>query len=131
MSVAWQRVDWRSASACLSADPDLFFPISVKGPAAGQVDAAKAICAGCQVRADCLGFALAQRDMLGIWGGTTDDERRMLRRTAARREPSRAEPSLAEPSRAEPVRAEPVRTDHRHAARAQAGRGAKAGSAAA
>jgi WhiB family transcriptional regulator, redox-sensing transcriptional regulator len=116
MSLAWQQDDWRSAGACLSADPDLFFPISVKGPAAGQVDAAKTICAGCQVRTDCLGFALAQRDMLGIWGGTTDDERKKLRRATARRDPARAEPA---------------RPDHRHAARARAGRGAKAGSAAA
>jgi WhiB family redox-sensing transcriptional regulator len=79
MSVAWQRDNWRSRGACLSADPDLFFPISATGSSADQVAAAKAICAGCQVLSDCLSFALAQLDMHGIWGGTTDDERKRLR----------------------------------------------------
>jgi WhiB family redox-sensing transcriptional regulator len=80
MSLAWQRDDWRSLGACLTADPDLFFPISATSASADQVGGAKAICGGCPVRADCLRFALAQRDMQGIWGGTTDDERKKLRR---------------------------------------------------
>jgi WhiB family transcriptional regulator, redox-sensing transcriptional regulator len=83
MSLAWQRDDWRSRGACLTADPDLFFPISATGSSAAQVAGAKATCAGCQVRADCLSFALAERDMQGIWGGTTDDERKKLRRARA------------------------------------------------
>jgi WhiB family redox-sensing transcriptional regulator len=81
MSLAWQRDGWRSRGACLTADPDLFFPISAAGASAAQVAKAKRICAGCQVRSDCLSFALPQRDMQGIWGGTTDDERKKLRRT--------------------------------------------------
>jgi WhiB family redox-sensing transcriptional regulator len=80
MGLAWQRDDWRSLGACLTADPDLFFPISATSGSAGQVGRAKAICAGCPVRADCLRFALDLRDMQGIWGGTTDDERKKLRR---------------------------------------------------
>jgi WhiB family transcriptional regulator, redox-sensing transcriptional regulator len=87
MGLMWQRDDWRSRSACLAADPDLFFPVSSQGSASAQINRAKAICAGCAVRAECRDFALAQRDVLGIWGGTTDDERKKLRRnrTAAAR----------------------------------------------
>jgi WhiB family redox-sensing transcriptional regulator len=87
MGLMWQRDDWRSRGACLAADPDLFFPISAQGSSATQINRAKAICAGCAVRAECVDFALAERDVLGIWGGTTDDERKKLRRnrTAAAR----------------------------------------------
>jgi WhiB family redox-sensing transcriptional regulator len=84
MSLAWQQDDWRALGACLSADPDLFFPISATGSSAAQADAAKAICAGCPVHSQCLGFALGHRDVQGIWGGTPDDERRKLRRAGAR-----------------------------------------------
>ena len=48
---------WRLLAACLSADPDLFFPVSSSGRSLAQVAEAKAICAGCQVRRDCLAFA--------------------------------------------------------------------------
>jgi WhiB family redox-sensing transcriptional regulator len=84
--VAWQRREWRPRSACLSADPDLFFPISATAAAAPQIARAKAICAGCPVRSSCLGFAMAHRDLQGIWGGTTDEERRKTRRSKARSE---------------------------------------------
>jgi WhiB family redox-sensing transcriptional regulator len=43
-----------------------------------QVIEAKAVCAGCPVRSACLVFAL-ERDLEGVWGGTTEDERRALR----------------------------------------------------
>jgi hypothetical protein len=73
--------DWRSRAACLSvADPDLFFPAAATGPAyTEQVTAAKAVCAGCPVVAECLAEALA-RIPDGIAGGLTADERRALRR---------------------------------------------------
>jgi WhiB family redox-sensing transcriptional regulator len=73
--------DWLSAGACTSADPDLFFPISLSGPGQEQVKAARDVCAQCDVRAKCLEFALSTRQMYGIWGGTTPEERtRLLRR---------------------------------------------------
>jgi WhiB family redox-sensing transcriptional regulator len=75
--------DWRGSGACLSADPDLFFPISATGSSSAQITRAKAVCAGCAVRAECIRFALAHPDVQGIWGGTTDDERRKLSRSAA------------------------------------------------
>ena len=84
LDVSWKRRGWRTRSACLNADPDLFFPISATAAAAPQVAWAKAICAGCPVRSACLGFAMAHRDLQGIWGGTTDEERRKTRRSKAR-----------------------------------------------
>jgi WhiB family redox-sensing transcriptional regulator len=66
---------WRSAAACRSADPDLFFPISDSGPAREQTAQAKAICATCRVRRECLAFALRTGQIYGIWGGTTEHER--------------------------------------------------------
>jgi WhiB family transcriptional regulator, redox-sensing transcriptional regulator len=71
--------DWRDEAACLHADPDLFFPIGTTGPALRQVDEAKRVCLVCPVRTLCLEWALGQQEILsGIWGGTTEDERRGL-----------------------------------------------------
>ena len=75
-----------SRGACRQADPELFFPIAtVKGPAARQVEAAKAVCAACSVRAKCLAYALEGMPD-GIWGGTTLEERRAARRRLFRRQ---------------------------------------------
>jgi WhiB family transcriptional regulator, redox-sensing transcriptional regulator len=70
--------NWRSAASCRSADPDLFFPISAFGRALEQIAQAKAICAHCPVRRQCLAFALRTRQPYGIWGGMTEVERRSL-----------------------------------------------------
>ena len=67
--------NWRSLAACQSADPDLFFPISSHGPALAQVARAKAICAGCQVRRECLAFAVRTHQVHGVWGGLSEQER--------------------------------------------------------
>ena len=72
--------DWRDDAACHDADPELFFPVGTAGPALVQVDRAKQICAGCTVRTQCLEWALASGQEAGVWGGTSDDERRALRR---------------------------------------------------
>jgi WhiB family redox-sensing transcriptional regulator len=75
------RADWWSRAACLSADPDLFFPFSLTGQR--QIADAKAVCADCQIRTQCLSYALAAGRLHGIWGGTTDEERRQLRQACA------------------------------------------------
>jgi WhiB family redox-sensing transcriptional regulator len=80
MSLKFQRREWQSRSACMSADPDLFFPVSAAGPSAVQAGKAKAICARCPVRQECTDFALDHREVQGIWGGTTEAERKKLRR---------------------------------------------------
>jgi len=66
---------WWRLAACRSADPDLFFPVSAAGPALEQAMAAKAICAGCPVRRECLTYATITRQQHGIWGGMTEEER--------------------------------------------------------
>jgi WhiB family transcriptional regulator, redox-sensing transcriptional regulator len=72
--------DWRERAACRDEDPELFFPVSEMGPSARQVDQAKAVCARCPVRARCLTYALENGLDHGIYGGTTETERRLLRR---------------------------------------------------
>jgi hypothetical protein len=56
VTAAAHRHDWRSDAACLSADPDLFFPVS----SLEQVTKAKAICAVCQVLQECLRLLVTQ-----------------------------------------------------------------------
>jgi WhiB family transcriptional regulator, redox-sensing transcriptional regulator len=80
--------DWRAAGACLTADPDLFFPVAVGDAASPQVSRALLICDGCLVKDQCLDFAMRTREPAGIWGGTTPEERiRALR--ARHRRPAR------------------------------------------
>ena len=78
-------VTWREDAACLHADPDLFFPIASIGPALDQIDQAKRICAACPVRKPCLAWALDQGVVSGIWGGTSEAERRAIRATTGNR----------------------------------------------
>ncbi|MGH3295971.1 MAG: WhiB family transcriptional regulator, partial [Trebonia sp.] len=69
------ETNWRTLAACRSADPDLFFPVSSAGRSLEQVAEAKAACACCLVRRQCLAFALRTRQAYGIWGGMTEEER--------------------------------------------------------
>jgi WhiB family transcriptional regulator, redox-sensing transcriptional regulator len=75
---------WRSAAACRLSDPDLFFPVSSAGIAQREIAEALAVCARCPVRAPCREFALRTRQQHGIWGGTTEHERRQLWRPGTR-----------------------------------------------
>jgi len=72
--------NWRSAAACRSVDPELFFPVSATGKSLEQATEAKRICAGCRVQRECLSFALRTLQPYGIWGGTTEEERAIARR---------------------------------------------------
>jgi WhiB family redox-sensing transcriptional regulator len=76
----WDVDAWRTRSACRDSDPDVFFPIGSTGPALEQIETARRICAACPVRDECLEFALATNQEAGIWGGTTEEERRKLRK---------------------------------------------------
>lgn len=82
--------DWRAASACLNADPDLFFPIAVGTAVSKQVSRALRICEGCLVKQQCLDFAVRSGEKDGIWGGTTPEERIRARRARSRRPARRA-----------------------------------------
>jgi len=77
---AWIRMDWRHRAACRDEDPELFFPIGNTGPALLQIEEAKAVCRRCPVIDDCLQWALDSGQDAGVWGGTSEDERRALKR---------------------------------------------------
>jgi len=72
--------EWRDRAACRSEDPDLFFPIGTSGPSLLQTEQAKAVCRRCPVREECLRWALDTGECMGVWGGTSEMERRALRR---------------------------------------------------
>jgi WhiB family transcriptional regulator, redox-sensing transcriptional regulator len=95
MTATGSAVNWRAAGACLSADPDLFFPISSTGTAERQIARAKMICAGCRVRRECLDFALGHDQVYGIWGGTTREDRQRERRRKRRAAAAAAKRSVA------------------------------------
>lgn len=69
--------DWHDRALCAQTDPEAFFP--EKG---GSTREAKKICTGCEVRSECLSYALANDERFGIWGGLSERERRRLKRTA-------------------------------------------------
>jgi WhiB family redox-sensing transcriptional regulator len=71
------RLEWWESAGCQEADPDIFFPMSSAGRGRDEAARAKAICAACQVRRQCLQFALATHQAHGVWGGTTEEERRL------------------------------------------------------
>jgi WhiB family redox-sensing transcriptional regulator len=65
---------WKQHAACRGLDPELFFPER------GDPQApARRVCRGCPVRVPCLEYALDTRQVIGIWGGTSERCRRQLR----------------------------------------------------
>lgn len=80
MTVMSNPADWRSRGACLTADPDLFFPISSSGSSDRQELLAKKVCVRCPVQEPCLQFALQTNQAHGVWGGMGENERLRLRR---------------------------------------------------
>jgi WhiB family redox-sensing transcriptional regulator len=70
-----QEPDWQERALCAQTDPEAFFPET-----GGSTREAKRICSGCEVRAECLEYALAHDERFGIWGGLSERERRRLRR---------------------------------------------------
>lgn len=71
--------DWRSRAACSGYPNTLFFPSSDGADDVSTVKPKK-ICAVCPVIEDCLQYALETNQRSGIWGGTTERERKSLRR---------------------------------------------------
>jgi WhiB family redox-sensing transcriptional regulator len=68
---------WQADAVCAQTDPEAFFP--EKG---GSTRDAKRICAGCDVKQQCLEYALANDERFGIWGGLSERERRKLKKRA-------------------------------------------------
>lgn len=71
------ETSWQERALCAQTDPEAFFP--EKG---GSVREAKQVCIGCEVRPDCLEYALAHNERFGIWGGLSERERRKLQKGA-------------------------------------------------
>jgi WhiB family redox-sensing transcriptional regulator len=72
-----EDVGWQDRALCAQTDPEAFFP--EKG---GSTREAKKVCRGCDVRAECLEYALEHDERFGIWGGLSERERRRLKREA-------------------------------------------------
>jgi WhiB family redox-sensing transcriptional regulator len=66
---------WSERALCKETDPETFYP--EKG---GSTREAKRICGRCEVKAECLEYALKHDERYGIWGGLSDRERRRLKR---------------------------------------------------
>ncbi|MFE1755735.1 WhiB family transcriptional regulator [Streptomyces anandii] len=75
-------MEWLRSAACVGEDPELFFPVGTHGPALRDTAAAKRVCARCPVITQCLSFALGSGQTSGVWGGTGEEERLALLRTA-------------------------------------------------
>ena len=72
-----EEAGWQERALCAQTDPEAFFP--EKG---GSTRDAKKICTGCEVRAECLSYALSNDERFGIWCGLSERERRRLKRLA-------------------------------------------------
>lgn len=85
MSITVVDQSWQASANCATADPDLFHPDGVGGAITTQQAAALRVCQNCEVRAECLAWALDTRQTEGVWGGTTGRQRyAMLRRQVDR-----------------------------------------------
>jgi WhiB family redox-sensing transcriptional regulator len=74
-ALAIDELSWQDYANCRGADADLFFP--ERGASTRR---AKSICTACEVRDECLDFALQFGEKFGIWGGMSERERRRVRR---------------------------------------------------
>jgi len=69
--------EWTKLARCVEVDPELFFPEK------GEIISprlAKSICKSCEVNVECLEYALDNKEQYGIWGGTSETDRRRMRR---------------------------------------------------
>ena len=71
------ELEWQERALCAQTDPEAFFP--EKG---GSTREAKKICTGCEVKGECLEYALEHDERFGIWGGLSERERRKLKKQA-------------------------------------------------
>jgi len=71
-------LSWQERALCAQTDPEAFFP--EKG---GSTREAKRVCLSCDVRAECLEYALGHDERFGIWGGLSERERRRPKRRSA------------------------------------------------
>lgn len=79
--------DWQEAAACRGRGWLLFFGPDREQPPEREIRerAAKAVCAGCPVRFECLSYAVGRPEKYGTWGGVNEDDRADLRRRRMRK----------------------------------------------
>lgn len=73
---------WTGTAACAEVDPETFFPLAEDSAGA---EAAKRVCARCEVRQQCLAYALGTGMPSGVWGGLSTAEREVLIRSRSQR----------------------------------------------
>ncbi|MGA4726265.1 WhiB family transcriptional regulator [Micromonospora taraxaci] len=71
--------DWQERALCREVDGEVFYP--EKG---GTVDPAKRICRNCEVKTECLEYALGRNEEFGVWGGYSERERRAMKRKGSK-----------------------------------------------
>jgi len=71
------ELEWQERALCAQTDPEAFFP--EKG---GSTREAKRVCMSCEVRVQCLDYALENDERFGIWGGLSERERRRVKKHA-------------------------------------------------
>jgi WhiB family redox-sensing transcriptional regulator len=72
------RPAWQRRAACRGKGTEWWFPTTREAD-----EAARAVCEPCSVRRECFAYAMADRELVGIWAGTDATERRRLRRASA------------------------------------------------
>ncbi|MPZ71730.1 MAG: WhiB family transcriptional regulator [Nitriliruptorales bacterium] len=73
--------EWQQRGLCRANDSEIFFPpthFEHKPEREAREAKAKAICAACPVRVECLTWALAVREPYGVWGGASEGERKQM-----------------------------------------------------
>ncbi len=81
---SFNKEDWRDKAACAEMDTSFFFPSGKSGEALEKLERAKAFCGACAVQDECLDFAIQTNQQHGVWGGKSEEERRLIRRLVAR-----------------------------------------------
>ena len=84
MSLLGVVPDWHERGLCRQTDPEIFYP--EKGQGGSSLRQARRICARCEVKPECRAYAIEHAEPYGVWGGTSESERRRIRGLARARE---------------------------------------------
>lgn len=76
----WNSEEWREFGSCRKLETNMFFPVGQTGEAEIKIARAKSVCVPCPVRQQCLEFAITTNQEYGVWGGHSEEERRIVRR---------------------------------------------------
>ncbi len=91
----WDSEEWRELGSCRQLETALFFPVGQTGEAEVKIARAKKVCVACPVRQQCLEFAITTNQEYGVWGGHSEEERRVVRRQWRARQRAAAKASFA------------------------------------